>query len=206
MPVKSTCSSSNGFLPFLSYHSGMSYDSGQVYEPEADTFLLLEAARAEIRPGDRILEIGTGSGYIAAELSRVADVLTTDINPHAVVAAKDRGVETIRTDFFAGIKGTFNLILFNPPYLPTRPEERIDDWLEYALDGGLNGREAIMGFANEAGRVLSPGGRILLLISSLTGLYEVQEIFSVQGFSSEVVREQTVEDEILYVLKMVRSD
>ena len=183
----------------------MSYDSGQVYQPEADTYLLLEAALAESRTGDRILEIGTGSGHIAAELSRIADVLATDINPHAVGAARDRGVETIRADFFAGLKGTFNLIIFNPPYLPTRPEERIDDWLEYALDGGLNGREAITRFANEAGRVLAWGGRILLLISSLTGLHEVQTLFSAQGFSSEVLREQVVEDEILYVLKIVRS-
>ena len=43
--------------------------------------------------------------------------------------------------------GLFDLIVFNPPYLPTQPEERIDDWLEYALDGGVDGRAVITRFA-----------------------------------------------------------
>ena len=63
------------------------YDPKQVYCPDADTYLLLEAALKEIRSGDRVLEIGTGSGYIAAVLKEVADVIVTDINPHAVFAA-----------------------------------------------------------------------------------------------------------------------
>jgi len=41
---------------------------------------------------------------------------------------------------FSGLSGPFDLIIFNPPYLPTLPRERIDDWLEYALDGGPTGR------------------------------------------------------------------
>ena len=106
----------------------------------------------------------------------------------------------------AGIRSTFDLILFNPPYLPTLPEDRIDDWLEYALDGGTTGREVIERFAEEAGRVLAPDGRILLLISSLTGLPEVRDIFYRQGFISEIVVKEKVEDENLYVLKIVRRN
>jgi release factor glutamine methyltransferase len=182
----------------------MKYDPGQVYWPEADTYLLLEAALAEVSTGDRVLETGTGSGFIAAELSRAGQVVATDINPHAVMAAIRRGVETIRTDLLAGICGSFDLIIFNPPYLPTTPEERIDDWLEYALDGGPDGRDLIERFAQTVGDVLARKGRILILISSLTGLHEVEVLFSQQGFSSEIVREEIVEGEVLYVLKMVR--
>jgi release factor glutamine methyltransferase len=183
----------------------MSHDPSQVYQPEADTYLLLAAARNEVKPGDQVLEIGTGSGLISRELAVISDVIATDINPHAVLCARCSGVNVVQSDLFAGIRSTFDLILFNPPYLPTRPEERIDDWLEYALDGGETGRVVIERFAAEVGPVLAPQGRILLLISSLTGLLEVRDLFSERRYSSEIVLQQVVEDEMLYVLKVVRT-
>jgi len=182
----------------------MPFDPCQVYSPEADTFLLARAARAEVKAGDRILEVGTGSGYIAAELVQICDVVATDINPHAALCARERGVDVLRGDLFSGIRGTFDLILFNPPYLPTQPDERIDDWLEYALDGGECGRAVIERFAADVRRVLAPSGRCLIVISSLTGPGEVCEIFSRHGFTSEIVLQEATEDEILYVLRMKR--
>jgi len=111
----------------------------QVYSPAEDSYLLLRAALREVRLTDRVLEVGTGSGYVAAELvGRAAQVVTTDINPHAVECARARGLAAVRTDLFAGLSGPFDLVIFNPPYLPTAPEERIDDWLEHALDGGTH--------------------------------------------------------------------
>ncbi|MDP3396527.1 MAG: class I SAM-dependent methyltransferase [Methanoregula sp.] len=183
----------------------MSHDPAQVYQPEADTYLLLDAAKKEVKPSDRVLEIGTGSGLISSELAKVSDVVATDINPHAALCASCSGVNVVQSDLFAGIRGTFSLILFNPPYLPTQPEERIDDWLEYALDGGDTGRVVIERFAAEVGRVLAPEGRILLLISSLTGLAEVSDLFSRQGFKSDVVLKQKIEDEYLYVMRIIRN-
>jgi release factor glutamine methyltransferase len=180
----------------------MPYDPAQVYQPEADTFLLLAAAQAEVNPGDRVLEIGTGSGSIAAALVQDCDIVATDINPHAVFCARGKGLDVVRSDLCSGIRGTFDLVIFNPPYLPTQPEERIDDWLEYALDGGATGRAVIERFAHSVGDVLAPGGRILLLISSLTGLSAVREIFAGHNFSADVVRQQTVEDEELFVLRI----
>ena len=184
----------------------MPYDPLQVYQPEADTYLLLDAARKEVKPGDRILEVGTGSGLISRELAKVSGVVATDINPHAVLCARKAGIDVVRTDLFAGIRGSFDLILFNPPYLPTQPEERMDDWLEYALDGGESGRAVIERFARNIGDVLAPGGRILLLISSLTGLSDVQALFAGQGYSVGIAMQQVVEDEMLYILKIIRVD
>ena len=83
----------------------MPYDPRQVYQPEADTFLLLLAAQAEARPGDRVLEIGTGSGCIAVALVRTCDVVVTDINPHATFCARQKGLEAVRTDLFSGSPG-----------------------------------------------------------------------------------------------------
>jgi release factor glutamine methyltransferase len=184
----------------------MPYDPLQVYQPEADTYLLLDAARKEVKPGDRILEVGTGSGLISRELTKVSGVVATDINPHAVLCARKAGIDVVRTDLFAGIRGSFDLILFNPPYLPTQPEERMDDWLEYALDGGESGRAVVERFARNIGDVLAPGGRILLLISSLTGLSDVQALFAGQAYSVGIAMQQMVEDEMLYILKIIRVD
>jgi release factor glutamine methyltransferase len=177
----------------------------QVYPVEADTRLLLEAALAEVRPGDRVLEVGTGGGTIAAGLAATAGVVATDINPHAAASARRLGVEVVRTDLLAGIHGRFDLILFNPPYLPTAPEERIPDWMERALDGGPTGREVIARFLRDAGRVLAPDGRILLLVSSLSGSQEVQELIEGEGFASEKVRRMVYEGEELRVLRITRS-
>jgi release factor glutamine methyltransferase len=184
----------------------MAYDPAQVYQPEADTFLLLAAARAEVRSGDRVLEIGTGTGHIAMALAQNYDIVVTDINPHAVLCAQKNGLNVVRNDLCVGIRGTFDLVIFNPPYLPTRPEERIDDWLEYALDGGITGREVIGRFAKSVGNVLSPSGRILLLVSSLTGIPEIRDLFEKNGFLVEIFRQETIEDEILYVLRITRDN
>ncbi len=184
----------------------MPHDPSQVYAPEADTFLLLDAARAEVKPGDRVLEVGTGCGLIAADLAGITGVVATDINPHAALCARTKGVEVVQSDLFCGIRNSFDLILFNPPYLPTQPEERIDDWLEYALDGGKTGRDVIGRFSEQVGSVLARNGRILLLISSLTGLPEVRDLFFRSGFISEIVLRKKIEDEILYVLKIVRRE
>ena len=181
----------------------MPHIPAQIYTPAEDTHLLCSAAQREVRPTDRVLEVGTGRGSIAATLAKTAaSVIATDINPFAVVHAHAHGIDVIRTDLFAGLKGLFDLVVFNPPYLPTKADERIDDWLEYALDGGESGRVVIERFAGEVSQVLAPKGRILVLISSLTGLHEVSELFEKKGYSVTVITEQVVEDETLYVLRI----
>ncbi|MCQ1538057.1 methyltransferase [Methanocalculus taiwanensis] len=173
----------------------------QVYSPAEDTVLLLNASLRIVSPSDRVLEIGTGSGAIAAALMDFgATVAATDINPLAASYAYRRGVPVIRCNLFEGIRGSFDLILFNPPYLPTAPDERIDDWLEYALDGGEDGRETIRRFLAAAPAFLSSNGKILLLISSLTGIPEVLELFADAGMITFAVAEESIEGEKLVVL------
>ena len=53
--------------------------------------------------------------------------------------------------------------------------------------------------------MLAPFGRILLLVSSLTGLDEVRDLFARQGFVSFVVDEEALEGERLYVLRAMRD-
>jgi release factor glutamine methyltransferase len=172
----------------------------QVYPPDDDTFLLLGAALALVAPGERVLEVGCGSGFISARLASRAEVTGTDINPHALRQSRQAGVtDVVRADLLCGIRGPFDTVIFNPPYLPTRPEERVDGWLGYALDGGEDGTAVIRRFATQVGRVLAPGGRILLLVSSLSDPSRVRDTFSAQGFSCSVYSEYRMEGETLFV-------
>lgn len=178
-------------------------DHEDIYQPAEDTYLLLGAALAEAVAEDLALEIGCGSGFISQELAcKVARLIATDINPHAVRAAKTRGIEVIRADLFQGIKGRFDLILFNPPYLPTQPEERTGQWIDYALDGGYSGRQTVDRFIEDLAGHLQPAGRALLLISSLTGLAEVQETAEAAGLTAVVVAGERCFFERLYVLRL----
>lgn len=180
-------------------------DPGQVYQPAEDSFLILRAAREEIKPEDRVLEIGIGSGYVSSRLPPCRMVIGTDINPHAVRIAGETGLRVIRTDLSAGLRGIFDLILFNPPYLPTMAVDRIDDWLEYALDGGETGREVISRFLVAVGDSLAPGGRILLLISSLTGKEETLQMIHQTGWTAVPALEELVEGgEMLFVYRLTR--
>jgi release factor glutamine methyltransferase len=183
----------------------------EVYQPAEDTFLLLSACEDECRRNDSVLEIGCGTGCIAFSLksrdSRRACrlVLATDINPHAVVAARSLGLDVVRADLLSGIRGPFDLVIFNPPYLPTDPEERINDWLEFALDGGPDGRAVISRFITTVDGVLTPEGRFLLLVSSLTGLEDVLRLIEDTGFRHEIVSRQNVEGEDLVVIRGMRK-
>lgn len=169
-------------------------DETQVYTPREDSFLLLEEAQKEILEDDSVLEVGTGSGYVASGLSGMARLVATDINPHAVLIAKRKGVPVIRTDLIGGLRRVFSLVLFNPPYLPTHPAERLDDWLEYALDGGPDGCEVVRRFLKLAPGVLLPGGRVLILISSLQGFSYCESLFSDTGYRWSVTVALKLED------------
>lgn len=170
-------------------------DADHVYEPAEDSFLLADAALKEAGPGMRILEVGTGTGFISAVLlANLKDIrlVATEINPHAARCAKANGVEVIRTDLFRGVRSRslkirFDLILFNPPYLPTSGEEKVPGWLNYAFDGGTSGRETLDRFLDEARDYLKPGGMILVLISSITGLDAVKEKMKGLGFEIDVI-------------------
>ena len=192
-------------MPPYGRQEACDYIREEVYPPAEDTYLLLKAALAEARPEDRAMEIGCGGGVLARQLSSVVQCLiATDINPHALRATRSRASEVplVRADLFRGIKERFDLILFNPPYLPFNPEERSGKWIDRALDGGESGRVTVGRFLQELEDHLLPGGRALLLISSLTGLPEVTEMACSQGLYAEAVLCEKYFFEQLYVLRI----
>ncbi|MDR2943879.1 MAG: methyltransferase [Methanosarcinales archaeon] len=95
----------------------------------------------------------------------------------------------------------FDFIFFNPPYLPTSDDEKVNGPLNYAFDGGVDGRGSINRFLTEVGAYLRSGGFFLLLISSITGFSEVSAEMKKHGFSVEVAGTSKVSFEELMVLK-----
>jgi release factor glutamine methyltransferase len=179
------------------------YQFEEVYRPAEDTYLLLRAALQEARVQDTVIEVGCGSALISRELSaNVKSLLATDISPHAVRAAKEAGVDVVRADLLCGIKGRFDLILFNPPYLPTQEDERTGGWINYALDGGPSGSNTINRFLEQLRHHLTAGGRALLLISSLTGIEEVKEKASKERLEAREVASEGCFFERLHVLRI----
>ncbi|OYR37935.1 methyltransferase [Halorubrum sp. Ib24] len=182
-------------------------DDAVVYQPAEDSGLLAEAAVEAAR--GRVLEVGTGSGWVAARIAaeRDLDVVGTDLNPHAAREARKRGVEAVVADLCAPFRADgFDTVCFNPPYLPTDPDNEWGDWMEHALSGGESGRELIEPFLDDVGRVLAPGGVVLLLVSSLTGYEEVLGLIDDAGFDHEVAVEESFPFETLSVLRLDRRE
>ncbi|GAA0521446.1 release factor glutamine methyltransferase [Halorubrum aquaticum] len=180
-------------------------DGPTVYQPAEDSGLLAEAAIEGAR--GRVLEVGTGSGWVAERIAaeRGLRVVGSDRNPHAAREARDRGVEAVVADLLDPFRDdAFDTVCFNPPYLPTDPENEWDDWMEHALSGGESGRELIEPFLADVGRVLAPDGVVFLLVSSLTGYEEVLALVEEAGFAHAVAREESFPFETLTVLRLDR--
>jgi len=187
----------------------------RVYQPAEDSALLADAACEEISSSQRVLDVGTGSGYVAARIAETgARVVGSDRNPHACRQARGHGIEVVLTDLVGAFSpNAFDVVVFNPPYLPTEPEdlpidpeEADQDWMEIALSGGETGRAVVEPFLDSVSRVLRPGGVVLLLVSSVTGPDEVEERADEAGFETERMVEESHFFEQLVVLKLVQSE
>lgn len=178
-----------------------------VYQPAEDTHLLASAAVEQIDEEDLVLDVGTGSGYVGATITAEtgATVVGTDLNPYACRQAQKRGLQTLQADLVSPFQSnSVDVVVCNPPYLPTDPADERDDWMEVALSGGESGLAVIEPLLSTAGRVLSDDGIVLLLVSTLTGVEAVVSIADSAGFSAIVLDEESFPFETLSVLKLVR--
>ncbi len=177
----------------------------EVYQPQEDSYLLLELVKKEAF--GKVLEIGTGTGILAIAATKkknVKSVVAADVNEKALAAAaanaKKAKIKFIQSDLFKNIKGKFNTIIFNPPYLPQ--DKGVED---AAIYGGKKGHETIERFLDGSPEHLTENGRILLLFSSLTKRDRIDEIIANNGYEYELFSQQSLFFEKLYTYIIKKS-
>jgi release factor glutamine methyltransferase len=169
-----------------------------VYEAAEDSFLILNHIK-QYAQGKSVLDMGTGSGVLAEEALLFASaVAAVDISADAVKTAKARleGARVIQSNLFSKIKGGFDLILFNAPYLPD------DEYGNRETDGGKHGHEVIERFLVDAKKHLNPKGVILLVFSSLTNKRRVDIILKTNGYKHRLIEKKPLFFERLFLYEI----
>ena len=175
------------------------YVEDGVYEPAEDSYLLIKAL--EVKGNEKILDMGTGCGIIALHLAKKGcKVVAVDINEKAVENAKKNAkanglkIDFRKSNLFEAINEKFDLIVFNPPYLPTKGED-------LAWDGGKDGIEIIKKFLEEAKNYLEKDGMIYIVLSSLCNIEKLKKLFE-KKYKFEEVLKQNFFFEKLYVYRL----
>lgn len=186
-----------------------------VYQPGEDSYLLADCVEKLLQQKKirSVLDLGTGTGIQGIAASRFANkVAACDINSKAVKCArrnaalnKITNIEIFQSDLFQSVRGKFDLIIFNPPYLPVEECEPRDA-LSRAWDGGAAGREVTDRFLKEVGDFLNQRGAAIFVQSSLTGIEKTKELLAQRGFCAEILAQKKFFFEAIYAVKAERKE
>lgn len=157
---------------------GMSFKvNSHVLIPRQDTETLVEEAAKMLEPGMEVLDLCTGSGCVMISLLKQKDIIGTasDISKQALLIAKENAknfqveVNLVRSDLFQNITGKYDMILANPPYIPTgvietlMPEVKNFEPME-ALDGKEDGMYFLRKIVKEGKGFLKSNGYLCMEI------------------------------------------
>ena len=167
-----------------------------VYRPRSDTHLLLRALLQAAGPleGRSVLDLCTGTGALAIAAARAgADVLAVDVSRRAVLNTRLNArlngvrVRAVRGDLWAPVDGRrFDVIVSNPPYLPAL-DAAAPLGAARAWDAGPGGRALLDPLCAGAAEHLAPGGRLLLMQSSLAGPAATEAMLAACDLHTRVV-------------------
>lgn len=171
--------------------------------PSDDSYLLL--SNVEVSPEQSLLEMGCGTGLIAMHAAKNgARVTAADISPHAVDCTKRNAaknnlkIRVIQSDLFENIVGNFDVIVFNPPYLPGKMSST--SWLERSWSGGGEGSEVAVRFLQDAWKHLAPGGNIYVILSSVGGFMTVLKSAK-ERYETQMLEEKHMFFESVYAFR-----
>jgi release factor glutamine methyltransferase len=165
------------------------------------------------------MEIGTGSGYVLCSLIlilkslgiRSPAFLATDINPMASVSTADTlsshglrdKVDIVLADLACSMysTGSIDLLLFNPPYVPT-PEEEVDDMgsIAAAWAGGYRGRKVLNRLLPQLPQLMSPEGEVFIVAVQENEPEDIIRDMQTLGFRGRVAMTRTADEERLHIL------
>lgn len=187
----------------------------QVYLPSEDTYLLLETLQENLKKKriENALEIGTGSAYISLGIyNQVNNLVVTDINPIVITYLNNLKKEykldkmkIIKSNLFNNIKEKFDLIIFNPPYVPSEKVPKDSEIDKLATDGGAFGRTIILKFLKELKDHLSEDGVCYLLISSFNNPHYVFKQIIKNNLYYKVLKERNIFFEKLIILRITNK-
>lgn len=173
-----------------------------VYSAQGDTWLLTDALEREPAvAGGRVLDVCAGSGALAIAAARLGavEVTASDISRRAVAScwlnARLRGlpVRVRRGDLLATVDGErFDVIVANPPYVPSADAVPPRGGAARCWDAGLDGRAVLDRLCREAPPHLAPGGALLFVFSALCGVTRTLTLLDDAGLTASVVARQWV--------------
>ncbi len=173
----------------------------EVYPPSDDSILLIESL--DVIPREKVLEVGCGSGVVSIHCARNGCYVTAvDVNPRAVELARRNSVangtdiRVLESDVYGNVDGVFDTIVFNLPYLPVDEE----GLLAKAWSGGPDGLGPLPRLLEGAPDHLIPGGRVVVVVSSLTEPRALEE--ALEGYEVRMIGEQRLFFERLSVLEI----
>lgn len=175
-----------------------------IYSPAEDSFLLAKAV-SKFSNGKDVLDMCSGSGIQArtALENGAKSVLAAEIDKESLSYLKSQKIPCVGSDLFSRVKGKFDVIICNPPYLPL--DSREDKESSLATTGGKNGDEITLKFLRQSRSHLRKGGLILILLSSLTPLVRIDSALKKLGMKKRLVCEENLFMEKIRVFVIKKS-
>lgn len=165
-----------GFQPFCGLDIHVTPDV-LTPRPETEELVDLVASRYQRRGTYRFLDMCTGSGCIALALADrfpKAFITAADISPKALLVAQENAkrlrlddrIQFLQSDVWENVQDTFDLIISNPPYIPSEIVDTLTQEVLHeprlALDGGADGLDVVRPLCSLAADYLNPGGWLAL--------------------------------------------
>ncbi|WVQ93922.1 hypothetical protein IAU59_001000 [Kwoniella sp. CBS 9459] len=203
-------------------------DYEHIYEPAEDSFILLDALEIDAEDIRSFtptvcVEIGAGSGIASAFLSNLIGrdeslVLSTDINPYACKAtlrtagANNMTLNPIRcnlvTPLSARLRNNIDIMVFNPPYVPTDLQElnatQSERDIGGAWAGGSDGMEVTNILLRQLPDLLSSGGKLYLVAVAQNKPGQIIQDMQQIGLLAEEVIRRRAGREHLSVLRITK--